>query len=127
QLSFLTRRQYGGPACQCRRCGASDLGLGLQDLAAAILAGLEVDVVGAAALARLLVLDVDGRGQRVGRPAAPALHARHFLPGDCHLALLQSRRRGPWQWPMGPVHRPPAYSGIPRAWPDTTTRSVGSR
>src|SRR5829696_7233149 len=51
-------------------------GFHLEDLAAAVHAGLEVDVVRAAKLARILVLDI-GRGlQRVGRAAHAAARRR---------------------------------------------------
>src|SRR3954454_11703279 len=55
---------------------ASGFGFHLQDLAAAIHPGLEVDVVGAAKLARVLVLDI-GRGlERIGRAAHAAARRR---------------------------------------------------
>src|SRR5258705_6626508 len=62
----------------------SDLGLRLQDLPAAVLPGLQVDVVRATALAAVLVLDVRRRIERVRRPAVTALHPRHFTPRYCH-------------------------------------------
>src|SRR6185312_15908800 len=63
---------------------ASDFGLRLENLPAAVLAGLDVDVVGAAALAGILVLDVGRGGERVMRTAHASLHARYFLPRNCH-------------------------------------------
>src|SRR5262245_19590286 len=61
----LLRRASGRP----RRNDPSDVGLGLEDLATAILARLQVDVVRPPPLAGFLVLDIDGRRERVCRAA----------------------------------------------------------
>src|SRR5690606_4304268 len=63
---------------------ALDLVLGLEDLPAAVLAGLEIDMVGPPPLTTFLVLDVGRRLQRVGGPAEAALHRRHLLAGYSH-------------------------------------------
>ena len=49
----------GQPCGRARRPTISDLGLGRQDLAATVFARFQVDVMRPAALARLLVLDID--------------------------------------------------------------------
>src|SRR5215204_2921454 len=59
-------------------------GLHLEDLAAAVHAGLEVDMVRAAKLARILVLDI-GRGfERVGRAAHAAARRRGLSSRNGH-------------------------------------------
>src|SRR5215475_787798 len=72
-VALLTRRHCGEPASGSAQ--ALDLGLGLKDLTPAIFASFEVDVVGAAALAGILVLDVKRRCQSVRRATIPTLHA----------------------------------------------------
>ena len=62
-------------------------GLRLHHHAAAIHAALQIDVVRTAQLARVLVLDVCGLRQRVGRPAEAPLHRRCFPFRDGHIAL----------------------------------------
>src|SRR5262245_56707706 len=56
----------------------SGLLLRLEDLPAAVHAGLEIDVVGPAQLTRILVLDVGRRRQRIGGAAHPAPRWRRF-------------------------------------------------
>src|SRR5262249_30092875 len=60
----------------------------LEDLAAAVHAGLEVDVVGAAELARILVLDIGRCLERIGGAAHPAPRRRWFSFRDGHCLLL---------------------------------------
>src|SRR5262249_11752174 len=69
-------------------------GFGLKDLAPAVLAGLQINVVRPAALAGVFVLDVERRCQGIRRATVPAFHARHFLPGDGHPMLLRKPARG---------------------------------
>ena len=52
--------------------------LDLQNLAAAIHAGLQVDMVRTTQFAKVLVLDIGRRGERVGGASEPALHSRGF-------------------------------------------------
>src|SRR5262249_14833852 len=56
----------------------SDLFLRLEDLPAAVHAGLEIDVVGPAQLARILVLHIGRPRQRIGGAAPPAPRRRCF-------------------------------------------------
>src|SRR5688572_5615169 len=58
--------------------------LRLQDLAAAVHAGLEIDVVRTAQLTRVLVLDVGRLLERIGRLAHALTRRRGFLFGDGH-------------------------------------------
>src|SRR5262249_10811584 len=56
----------------------SDLLLRLEDLPAAVHAGLEIDVVGPAQLARILVFHIGRPRQRIGGAAHPASRRRRF-------------------------------------------------
>src|SRR5690606_23504790 len=58
--------------------------LDVENLPAAIHAGLEVDVMRAAQLARILVLDIGRGGKGVGRAAEAALHRRGLSFWHCH-------------------------------------------
>src|SRR3569623_1835421 len=65
-----------------------DLGLlGLENLLAAIHAGLQVDMVRAAQFARILVLDIGRGGQGSGGTAEPALHQRGLALWNGHFGL----------------------------------------
>ena len=63
------------------------LGLDVQDLAAAIHAGLQIDVVRTAQFARILVFDIGGLREGVGRAAESALHRRCLSFRNCHDVL----------------------------------------
>src|SRR6266545_4401992 len=65
-------------------CGGSGLGSGFEHLPALVHAGLQVDVVGTAQFAGILVLDVGRPLQGVGGPAHPAPRRRCFSLGDGH-------------------------------------------
>src|SRR5262245_13773539 len=71
----------------------SGLGLDLEDLPAAIHAGLQVDVVRAAQFARILVLDVGRLLQRVRRAAHAAPGRRGFSFRNSHETLLRAPGR----------------------------------
>src|SRR5688500_15583609 len=58
--------------------------LGFEDLPAAIHAGLQIHVVRTAQLARILVLDIGGGAQRIGRTTKAALHWRGLALWHCH-------------------------------------------
>jgi hypothetical protein len=64
--------------------GSGFLGLDVEDLAAAIHAGLQIDVVGTAQFARILVFDIGGLCERVSRAAEAALHRRCLSFRNCH-------------------------------------------
>src|SRR2546428_12902368 len=64
------------------------IGFRLEHLPALVHAGLEVDVMGAAKLARILVLDIGRFLQRVGRAAHPALRRRGLSFRDSHGVVL---------------------------------------
>lgn len=88
-----------------RRLFDLDVGFGRENLPALVLSGLEVDVVRAAALAALLVLDVGRGGQRVMRTALVALHGGGLFPRNCHkltpvFAVPRGRRRD-LNWGVG--------------------------
>ncbi len=71
--------------------------LQVQHLPAAIHAGLEVDVMGTAQLAGILVLDIRRGFQRVGGAAETTLHRRGFSLRNSHLlSPLGPRTKGPW-------------------------------
>ena len=82
----LQRERRLRPPCRKQPAGSlTTSAFGAEDLPAAILAGLEVDVMGAAALAGFLVLDIGGRAQaRHANGACPASCAILFLPRNCH-------------------------------------------
>ncbi len=63
---------------------ASDVGLGRENLTAAILAGLEIDVVGPAAFAAVLVFHIGRTRKAVVRLAIALLHTGYFFPGYGH-------------------------------------------
>src|SRR5262249_41945672 len=70
----------------------SDLFPRLEDLPAAVHAGLEIDVVGPAQLARILVFHIGRPRQRIGGAAHPASRRRCFAFRDGHVSsLLVSR------------------------------------
>src|SRR6201988_5528349 len=60
----------------------------LQHLPALVHAGLEVEVVRTAQLARVLVLDIGGLLQRVGGAAHATARRRGFSAGNGHLSIL---------------------------------------
>src|SRR6266545_1333441 len=68
----------------------SDLFLRLEDLPAAVHAGLEIDVVGPAQLARILVLHIGRPRQRIGGAAHPAPRRRCFAFRNGHAVLSSS-------------------------------------
>src|SRR5262245_65410468 len=74
----------------------SGLLLRLEDLPTAVHAGLEIDVVGPAQLARILVLHVGRRRQRIGGAAHPAPRRRCFAFRNGHAVL---------SWSLGDVRR----------------------
>src|SRR5262245_12278135 len=78
------------------RTPPSGLLLRLEDLPAAVHAGLEIDVVGPAQLTRILVLDVGRRRQRIGGAAHPAPRRRCFAFRNGHVLL---------SWSFGDVWR----------------------
>src|SRR5215831_21162482 len=89
----------------------SDFGLRLEHLPATIHAGLEVDVVRTTQLARVLVLDIGRRLERVGGAPHAAARRRGLFPWHGHgIVLLElfRRRRAPPD--VGEV-RKPAYRG----------------
>src|SRR5271166_121713 len=67
-----------------KRSGFAGRGLRLQDLAAAIHPGLQVDVMGTAQLARILVFDISRSLEGVGRAAHAAARRGGFASGDGH-------------------------------------------
>src|SRR5262249_30000908 len=72
------------------RRGASDLGFRLEHLAAAVHAGLEIDMVRTAQLARVLVLDIGRLLERVGGAAhAPPRRRGLFLRHSHGIVLLE--------------------------------------
>src|SRR5262245_53677176 len=83
----------GSAACG-KHSARSDLGLRLEHLPAAIHAGLEVDVVRTAQLARILVLDIGGRLERVGGAAHAAARRRSLFPWHGHGIVLLELFRG---------------------------------
>src|SRR5271166_1952065 len=72
--------------------GLVDRRFRLQNLAAAIHAAFEVDVVRTAQFARILVLDIGRRFEGVGGAAHAAARGRGFASGDGHRSRLRSRR-----------------------------------
>src|SRR3974390_2641813 len=73
--------------------GALDLGLRLQDLAAFVHAGLEVDVVGTPQFARILVLDIGRPLERIGGAAHATARRRGFSFRHSHgTKLLKTRK-----------------------------------
>src|SRR5271165_4562555 len=64
--------------------GLVDRRFRLQNLAAAIHAAFEVDVVRTAQFARILVLDIGRRFEGVGGAAHAAARRRGFASGNCH-------------------------------------------
>jgi hypothetical protein len=58
-----------------RACCRSGFVLDLEDLTSAILACFQIDVMGAAALPALLILDMRRTGQRIMSTALAGLHA----------------------------------------------------
>src|SRR5689334_9279088 len=64
--------------------GGLSLGLDLEDLTAAVHAGLQVDVVRTAQFARVLVLDIGGTLERVGRAAHATARGRGFSLRNGH-------------------------------------------
>src|SRR5262249_29915580 len=80
------------------RTPPSGLLLRLEDLPAAVHAGLEIDVMGPAQLARILVLDVGRRRQRIGGTAPPPPPRRWFSVSSGHAVL---------SWSVGDVWRKP--------------------
>src|SRR5215472_2372714 len=66
----------------------SGFGPNLEHLPAFVHAGLEIDVMGPAALAGILVLDVGRSLERIRRPAHPAPGGRCFSFRDSHDVLL---------------------------------------
>jgi hypothetical protein len=77
-----------------RRSGVDSLGLRLENLAAPIHAALEVDVVRTAQFARILVFDVRGRLERVGRAAHAAARGGSFASGNGHRRNSNSEAGG---------------------------------
>src|SRR2546430_7227536 len=76
---------FVAPGTHGAKCDAvSDLGLRLEHLAAAVHAGLEIDVMRPAQLARILVLDIGRPRQGVGRAAHAAARRRCFSFRDGH-------------------------------------------
>src|SRR5215203_3617677 len=75
------------------RSSGLDLGLRLQHRPALVHAGLEIDVVGAAQLAGILVLDVGRTLERIGRAAHSTPRRRGFSLRNGHRANLQRCRR----------------------------------
>src|SRR5690606_10620153 len=81
---------------QIKRIGAKQpfgLLLDRQDLATAIHAGLEVDVMRTTQLARILVFDIGGVGDRVGRAAEAALHRRGLAFWHSHNRYSENQNR----------------------------------
>src|SRR5271170_7762273 len=72
--------------------GFSNRRLGLQDLAAPIHAALEVDVMRAAQLARILVLDIGWRLERIGGAAHAAARGRSLASGNGHRVNSDRKR-----------------------------------
>src|SRR5262245_50638366 len=62
--------------------------LGLQHLPALVHAGLEVEMVRTAQLAGVLVLDISGLLERVGRAAHATARRRGFSAGNGHFGIL---------------------------------------
>src|SRR6185369_3079122 len=82
-IAYSIRLLPGSPPCKTKRSGLI-LALFLQHLPATIHAGLEVDVMRAAQLPGILVLDVARALQRVGRPPHAAPRRRSFPLGHGH-------------------------------------------
>src|SRR5436309_12826900 len=68
--------------------------LGLENLLAAIHAGLEIDVMRTAQLARILVLDIGGGSDRIGGAAESAFHRRSLAFWNGHFGLRIWARAG---------------------------------
>src|SRR5690606_34776819 len=66
----------------------------LENLAAAIHAGLEIDVVRTAKLAAVLVFDISRRLERVRRTAEATLARRRLPLGHCHGSTPSQRLAG---------------------------------
>ena len=106
---------------QCRACHrpdgrrtASGVSAGLQHLATAIHAGLQVDVVRTAQFAGVLVLDVGRGGEGVSGAAETALHRRGLAFWNGHVCLSKrccnvgpcgsrysDRDQNPFRWGCG--------------------------
>src|SRR5262249_26512444 len=88
-----------------------ELALGLEDLAALIHAGLEVDMMGAPELTRLLVLDPGDGLKLMARAAHANAAAGHFLAWNGHRTLHKSKGAAR---PGRGAEKKGAYSGLPR-------------
>ena len=69
----------------------------LEHLAAAVHAGLQVDVVRTAQFARILVLDIGRSLQRIGRTAHVASRRRRLFLRNCHDDLQRAARGDPFR------------------------------
>src|SRR5262250_1656988 len=94
-LEYLHRNWNWARRCQAPTIGSrSGLFPRLEDLPAAVHAGLEIDVMRPAQLARILVLDIGRPRQRIGGAAHPPPRRRCFSFRDGHvLYLLVARGR----------------------------------
>jgi hypothetical protein len=93
-----TGRNLDGQARQWRfglkhQSFKQSVALGLDNLTAAIHAGLEIDMMRAAKLAAVFVFNICCALKRIGRTAEPALHRRRLPFGDCHLTTPFSMLR----------------------------------
>src|SRR5262249_35374896 len=87
-LEYLHRNWNWARRCQAPTIGPrSGLFRRLENLPAAVQAGLEIDVMGPAQLARILVLDIGRPRQRIGGAAHPAPRRRCFSFRDGHAVL----------------------------------------
>src|SRR5262249_53149452 len=99
----------------------SGLLLRLEDLPTAVHAGLEIDVVGPAQLARILVLDIGRRRQRIGGAAHPAPRGRWFAFRNGH-AVLSWSFGGVLRQPFAPpAFESPAFKGSRASMPGPRT------
>src|SRR5262245_34089065 len=113
------------PACGRPGTFLSDFRLGLQHLPALIHAGLEVDVVRAAQLARVLVLNVGRLLQRIRRTAHATPRGRGFFLRHGHggnsFKIIGARGAGPSKTSGSRAYRgtlPPRLDPISGAfWP----------
>ena len=101
QTDFPVFRQQKRPVSRplmLKRAESSDVVFRLQDLAAAIHACFQVDVMGTAALAGIFVLNVGRLRQRVMGATLAALHARNFASWNGHwkTPFMPERLLSPW-------------------------------
>ena len=103
-----TKKASRGPPSYCclKRMLFYDSLFRLQDLAATIHAGFQIDMVGTAKFAGILVFHVGGLGEGIGGTAHAAARGRCFTSGNCHFKLRsmsEGRETHPDQGAKTPV------------------------